>query len=101
MSHAFSENKGFSNNNNKTKDQLHQQETQQKQPVGHMDRIEAELNILDDDYMMSSPFRICKECGNDHSFKPNFECAKTSIEVIFQFLSKKNYCNIKTHQGVG
>jgi|SRR5215212_1652259 len=66
MSHTFSEDKSFSNN---TKDQLHPQATQQKKPLGHIDRIEAELNILDDDYMMSSHFRICKECGNDHSFK--------------------------------
>jgi hypothetical protein len=99
MSHAFSEDKGFSNN--KTKDQLHQQATLQKQSLGQIDPLEAELNILDDDYMMSSPFRICEQCGIDHSFKPNFERTNTSIEIIFKLLGQKNYRNIKTHQGVG
>ena len=83
------------------KNKLQAQQKQQKQLVYQIDTIETEPNILDDDYMMSSPFRICKECGNDHSFKPNFKSVKTSIDVIFQFLSKKNYCNIKTHQRVG
>jgi hypothetical protein len=91
-------NNKLNNNNKKTKHKLSQQGTQQKQPLGHIDRIEAELNILDDDHMMSSPFRICRECDNDHSFKPNFESIKTSIEIISKSLSK-DYCNIKTPSG--
>lgn len=83
------------------KRKLSQQATQQKQPLDHRDRIEAELNILDYDYIMSSPFRICRECGNDHSFRPNFESTKLSVDIIFQLLSQENYGNIKTNQGVG
>lgn len=83
------------------KNKLQAQQIQQKQLVYQIDTIETELNILDDDYLMSSPFRICKECGNDHSFKGNFEIAKTSVDVIFNFQSKKNYCSDKTHQRGG
>src|SRR5215208_303530 len=67
------------------------QQAQQKQPVNQIDPVKTDLNILDDDYMMSSPFRICKECGNDHSFKPNFKIAKTTNDIILQLLRKKNY----------
>jgi hypothetical protein len=83
------------------KNKLQAQQGQQKQLVYQSDTIQTELNILDDDYMMSSPFRICKECGNDHSFKGNFEIAKTSVDIILQLLSKKNYCSVKTHQRDG
>ncbi len=91
MNDTSDKDKGFSNNN-KNRGQLYQQGTQQKQPLCRIDRIEADLNILDDDYMMSSLFRICKECGNDHSFKPSFNNVKTSVDIILQILSKKNSC---------
>jgi hypothetical protein len=69
---------------------IYPQQAQQKQSLNQIDPITTDLNILDDDYMMSSPFRICKECGNDHSFRPNFKSVKTSNDIILQLLHKKN-----------
>jgi hypothetical protein len=40
----------------------------------------------DNDVMMSCPDRICKECGNDHSFRGNFEGVITSIDLIPELL---------------
>jgi hypothetical protein len=40
----------------------------------------------DNDLMMSCPDRICAECGNDHSFRGNFEGVITSIDLIPELL---------------
>src|SRR5215212_5926197 len=69
------------------KNKLQVQQEQQKQLVYQLDTIQTELNILDDDYMMSSPFRICKECGNDHSFKGNDPEVPTFFEGIGKWLN--------------
>lgn len=36
----------------------------------------------DNDLMISCPDRICAECGNDHSFRGNFDDAITSIDML-------------------
>ena len=40
----------------------------------------------DNDLMMSCPDRVCAECGNDHSFRGNFEGVITSIDLIPELL---------------
>jgi hypothetical protein len=60
-----------------------------KQPVGKIDPVEEDLIVFDDDYMMTCPDRICSQCGNDHSFRNNFEGVKTSIDFIPELLSNK------------
>jgi hypothetical protein len=43
----------------------------------------------ENDFMMSCPDRICAECGNDHSFRGNFEGVITSIDLIPELLFGK------------
>jgi hypothetical protein len=43
----------------------------------------------DNDLMMSCHDRICAECGNDHSFRGNFEGVITSIDLIPELLYNK------------
>ena len=64
------------------------QQTQNKQKLRKIDPMEQELMVIDDDYLMSSPFRICSECGQNHSIRNNFEGVKTSLDTITEFLSK-------------
>jgi hypothetical protein len=40
----------------------------------------------DNDLIMSCPDRVCAECGNDHSFRGNFEGVITSIDLIPELL---------------
>jgi hypothetical protein len=40
----------------------------------------------DNDLMMSCADRICPGCGNDHSFRGNFEGVITSIDLIPELL---------------
>ena len=44
----------------------------------------------DNDLMMSCPGRICPQCGNDHSFRGNFDRVVTSIDIMPSLLNKKN-----------
>jgi hypothetical protein len=37
---------------------------------------------IDDDMTLRCCNSICAECGNDHSFQPNFEGIRTSIDAI-------------------
>jgi hypothetical protein len=37
---------------------------------------------IDDHVTLGCCDSICAECGNDHSFQPNFEDAMTSIDAI-------------------
>jgi hypothetical protein len=39
-----------------------------------------------DDMILSCCDSICIECGNDHSFRPNFEGVVTSIDAIPKIL---------------
>ena len=67
-------------------------ETQQQTTLklSQIDNIEEELMVSDNDFLMSSSDRICSECRIDHSFRPNFEGVKTSIDIIPQLLQRKN-----------
>ena len=68
----------------------------QKQPLlklSQIDDIEEELMVSDNHFLMSCSDRICPECGIDHSFRPNFEGVKTSIDIIPQLLQSKNNNN--------
>jgi hypothetical protein len=70
--------------------ETHQQPTQK---LSQIDNIEEELMLSDNDFLMSYSDRICSECGIDHSFRPNFEGVKTSIDIIPQLLQRKNNNN--------
>jgi hypothetical protein len=39
--------------------------------------------------------QICPECGCDHSFRPNFDGVKTSIDVIPELLKRPNNNKVK------
>jgi hypothetical protein len=43
----------------------------------------------DNDLMMSCPDRVCSQCGNDHSFRGNFEDVITSIDIIPTLLNTR------------
>jgi hypothetical protein len=65
----------------------------QEQPLrklSQIDDIEEELMVSDSDFLMSCSYRICPECGIDHSFRPNFEGIKTSIGMVSKLLEGKN-----------
>jgi len=49
-----------------------------------------DLCVFDNDLMMSCADRICIQCGNDHSFRGNFEGVLTSIDVIPSLFSKES-----------
>jgi hypothetical protein len=66
--------------------EAHQQPTQK---LSQIDNIEEELMVSDNDFLMSCSDRICSECRIDHSFRPNFEGVKTSIDIIPQILQRK------------
>lgn len=53
--------------------------------------------FCDYDFLLSDSKRICIECGNDHSFRPNFEGVKTSIDIISEL--QRNYnSKLKTQE---
>lgn len=55
--------------------------------------IPTEWMVLDQDFTSLTADNICQECGIDHSFQPNFEGVKTSIDIIPQLLQRKNNNN--------
>jgi hypothetical protein len=46
--------------------------------------------VLEKEFTPLTADNICPECGTDHSFRPNFEGFKTSIDIIPQLLQRKN-----------
>ena len=58
-------------------------------------RIYCDTSVFDNDFMMSCADRICIQCGNDHSFRGNFEDMAMSIDVLSNLLSKDKR-NIKS-----
>jgi hypothetical protein len=55
----------------------------------------------DNNLMMSCPDRVCLECGNDHSFRGNFEDAITIIDLLpelFPEIFKSNSSSISTNE---
>jgi hypothetical protein len=55
--------------------------------------IPTKWMVLDQDFTSLTADNICPECGIDHSFRPNFEGVKTSIDVIPQLLQSKHNNN--------
>lgn len=55
--------------------------------------IPTKWMVLDQDFTSLTSDNICPECGIDHSFRPNFEGVKTSIDIIPQLLQRKNNNN--------
>jgi hypothetical protein len=70
--------------------ETHQQPTLK---LSQIDNIEEELMTSDNDFLMSCSDRICPECGCDHSYKPNFERARTFFDIIPELLQRKKNDN--------
>lgn len=44
--------------------------------------------LLENEFVVQDADRICETCGNDHSFRPDFEGVKTSIDVIPELIQR-------------
>jgi hypothetical protein len=69
---------------------------QNKRFVSNQNYSHYDLSAFDNDFMMSCPDRICSECGNEHSFRGNFEGVATSIDILSILFSKDLNRNIKS-----
>jgi hypothetical protein len=70
--------------------ETHEQPTQNLSQINNIDEM---LLVFDNDFMMSSTHRICQDCGSDHSYKPNFERVRLSVDIIPELLQRKNNNN--------
>jgi hypothetical protein len=73
---------------------------QSLQELSKIDNIDEELLVTDNDFLMSCFDRICVECGNDHSFRPNYEGVNTSIDIILKLQKKRNNNSKSQNSGV-
>jgi hypothetical protein len=56
------------------------------------------LTDIDSEFILSCSDRICAECGNDHSFRGNFEDAITMIDLLPKIFKSNNSSGISTNE---